>query len=90
MSDASVDIQNGTDGQQTNKTPLQSTTGEMSRPNNLQRIAQKKAMVRSYPRNKKLEKLAVYSSCKVLFTSSSTVFNCIYTLDTILHRFHYN
>jgi hypothetical protein len=55
------------DGQQTNKTPLQSTTGEMSRPNNLQRIAQKKAMVRSYPRNKKLEKLAVYSSCKVLF-----------------------
>jgi hypothetical protein len=57
MSDASVDIQNGTDGQQTNKTPLQSTTGEMSRPNNLQRIAQKKAMVRSYPRNKKLEKL---------------------------------
>jgi len=88
MSDASVDVQNGTDGQQTNKTPLQSTTGEMSRPNNLQRIAQKKAMVRSYPRNKKLEKLAVYSSCKVLFTS--IVFNCIYTLDTILHRFRYN
>jgi len=41
------------------------TTGEMSRPNNLQRIAQKKALVRSYPRSKKLEKLAVYSSCKV-------------------------
>ncbi|KAJ8301572.1 hypothetical protein KUTeg_020559 [Tegillarca granosa] len=36
----------------------------MSRPNNLQRIAQKKSMVRNYPRTKKLEKLAVYSSCK--------------------------
>ncbi|XP_060592593.1 histone acetyltransferase KAT2B-like, partial [Ruditapes philippinarum] len=46
-------------------TPTQAnTTGEMSRPNNLQRIAQKKALVRSYPRTKKLEKLAVYSSCK--------------------------
>ena len=41
------------------------STGEMSRPNNLQRIAQKKAQVRNYPRTKKLEKLAVYSSCKV-------------------------
>ncbi|KAL4226662.1 Histone acetyltransferase kat2b [Mactra antiquata] len=47
------------------QTPTQAnTTGEMSRPNNLQRIAQKKALVRSYPRTKKLEKLAVYSSCK--------------------------
>ncbi|XP_076105543.1 histone acetyltransferase KAT2A-like [Mytilus galloprovincialis] len=66
MSDAnsSDPLQNGTDLQQTNKGPTQSTTGEMSRPNNLQRIAQKKAMVRGYPRNKKLEKLAVYSSCK--------------------------
>ena len=43
----------------------QGGTGEMSRPNNLQRIAQKKALVRSYSRTKKLEKLAVYSSCKV-------------------------
>lgn len=40
-------------------------TGEMSRTNNLQRIAQKKTQVRNYPRPKKLEKLAVYSSCKV-------------------------
>lgn len=39
-------------------------TGEMSRTNNLQRIAQKKTQVRNYPRPKKLEKLAVYSSCK--------------------------
>jgi histone acetyltransferase len=45
--------------------PTQGTTGEMSRPNNLQRIAQKKAMVKNYSRTKKLEKLAVYSSCKV-------------------------
>ncbi len=41
------------------------STSEMSRPNNLQRIAQKKNQVRTYTRNKKLEKLAVYSSCKV-------------------------
>ncbi|WAR26077.1 KAT2A-like protein, partial [Mya arenaria] len=47
------------------QTPTQAnTTGEMSRPNNLQRIAHKKSLVRSYPRSKKLEKLAVYSSCK--------------------------
>ena len=57
-------VQNGT------ATPKQTptnagTTGEMSRPNNLQRIAQKKQLVRSYSREKKLEKLAVYSSCKV-------------------------
>ncbi|CAH1789009.1 unnamed protein product [Owenia fusiformis] len=43
---------------------VQVSTGEMSRPNNLQRIQQKKNQVKSYPRNKKLEKLAVYSSCK--------------------------
>ena len=45
--------------------PSAGSTGEMSRPNNLQRIAQKKSQVRNYARNKKLEKLAVYSSCKV-------------------------
>ncbi|XP_045166699.1 histone acetyltransferase KAT2B-like isoform X2 [Mercenaria mercenaria] len=56
-------LQNGNPGAK--PTPTQAnTTGEMSRPNNLQRIAQKKALVRSYPRTKKLEKLAVYSSCK--------------------------
>ncbi|XP_041363170.1 histone acetyltransferase KAT2A-like [Gigantopelta aegis] len=48
-----------------NKQPTtQSNTGEMTRPNNFQRIAQKKLLVKSFPRNKKLEKLAVYSSCK--------------------------
>ena len=30
-----------------------------------QRVAQWKQQVRSYPRNRKVEKLAVYSSCKV-------------------------
>ncbi|XP_071812031.1 histone acetyltransferase KAT2A-like isoform X2 [Apostichopus japonicus] len=38
--------------------------GEISRPMNLQRIAQRKAQVKNYPKNKKLEKLGVYSSCK--------------------------
>ncbi len=38
---------------------------DSSRPNNLQRIAQRKQQVRNFPHNKKLEKLAVYSSCKV-------------------------
>ena len=61
--ETSASVQNG-------NTPIkpasaQGGTGEMSRPNNLQRIAQKKALVRSYSRTKKLEKLAVYSSCKV-------------------------
>ncbi|KAK3102202.1 hypothetical protein FSP39_009584 [Pinctada imbricata] len=54
---------NGQNGQ-AKQTSTQGTTGEMSRPNNLQRIAQKKAMVKNYSRTKKLEKLAVYSSCK--------------------------
>ena len=45
--------------------PSNVSMAESARPNNLQRIAQKKQQVRSYPRNKKLEKLAVYSSCKV-------------------------
>lgn len=55
--------------------PTQGTTGEMSRPNNLQRIAQKKAMVKNYSRTKKLEKLAVYSSCKVHILSTYVILN---------------
>ena len=43
----------------------QGSLTEFGRPNNLQKIAQKKSLVRSYSRLKKLEKLAVYSSCKV-------------------------
>ena len=71
--DAKVDLLLGidkmdvmaTDRETRSGLPSAGSTGEMSRPNNLQRIAQKKAQVRNYARNKKLEKLAVYSSCKV-------------------------
>eukprot|EP00058_Branchiostoma_floridae_P028271 XP_002613762.1 hypothetical protein BRAFLDRAFT_84518 [Branchiostoma floridae] len=37
---------------------------ELSRPINLQRIAQRKSQIRGYNRTKKLEKLGVYSACK--------------------------
>uniref|UniRef100_UPI00358F1C47 histone acetyltransferase KAT2B isoform X2 n=1 Tax=Myxine glutinosa TaxID=7769 RepID=UPI00358F1C47 len=37
---------------------------EMDRAVNLQRIAQRKAQVRAYPRSKQLEKLGIYSACK--------------------------
>ena len=36
-----------------------------SRITNAQRIQQKKALLRAWPRDRKLEKLASYSSCKV-------------------------
>ncbi|XP_068224274.1 histone acetyltransferase KAT2A isoform X2 [Palaemon carinicauda] len=40
-------------------------TGEpVGRVSNVQRIQQKKAHVRAWPRDKKLEKLAIYSSCR--------------------------
>lgn len=45
-----------------------SSGGELGRQNNLQKIAQKKAQVRSFPKNKKLEKMGIYSSCKVRST----------------------
>ena len=45
--------------------PAQISPSEFSRPANLQRIAQRKAQVKTYPRRKKLEKLGVYSHCKV-------------------------
>lgn len=41
------------------------TPAELSRPTNIQRIQQKKTQVKALPKNKKLEKLAVYSKCKV-------------------------
>ena len=34
------------------------------RQSNLQRIQNRKQLLRSWPKDKKLEKLAVYSSCK--------------------------
>ncbi|KAG0428131.1 hypothetical protein HPB47_024871 [Ixodes persulcatus] len=39
-------------------------TPQGSSGNNLQRIAHKKSQVKAWPLNKKLEKLAIYSSCK--------------------------
>ncbi|XP_076348623.1 gcn5 acetyltransferase isoform X2 [Tachypleus tridentatus] len=51
-------------GQSQLNSHVKSSGGESNRQNNLQRIAQKKAQVKSWPRNKKLEKLAIYSSCK--------------------------
>ena len=57
---------NGIDDRQNTARASQSQgVGEIARPNNSQRIAQKKIMVKSFPRQKKLEKLAVYNSCKV-------------------------
>ena len=47
----------------------QITPAELTRPSNIQRILQKKAQVKAYPRLKKLEKLGVYSSCKVCILS---------------------
>lgn len=43
---------------------VRGSPGDSSRQSNLQRIAQKKAQVKNWPRTKKLEKLAIYSSCK--------------------------
>lgn len=54
---------NGSDATKRPGTP-QITPSELSRPANLQRIAQRKAQIKTYPIRKKLEKLGVYSSCK--------------------------
>ena len=58
---------NGSDNTKRPGTP-QITPSELSRPVNLQRIAQRKAQIKTYPVRKKLEKLSVYSSCKVKVT----------------------
>uniref|UniRef100_A0A2R5LNL4 histone acetyltransferase n=1 Tax=Ornithodoros turicata TaxID=34597 RepID=A0A2R5LNL4_9ACAR len=50
---------------QSGQNATQASSSEPNRQNNLQRIAQKKSQVKGWPRNKKLEKLAIYSSCKV-------------------------
>ena len=41
-----------------------------NRLNNIQKIQLRKQQVRDWPHSKKLEKLAVYSSCKVYFKCS--------------------
>lgn len=60
------DLSTSTNGSDTTKRPgtPQITPSELSRPANLQRIAQRKAQIKTYPIRKKLEKLGVYSSCK--------------------------
>ena len=51
-----------------------SGSGDTGRTNSLtQRVAQWKQQVRSYPRNRKVEKLAVYSSCKVPITGNENL-----------------
>ena len=62
----------GVDQSNMKKSPL-ITPSELSRPTNIQRIIQKKSQVKAYPKNIKLEKLAVYSSCKVFFNIYPTV-----------------
>lgn len=61
------ELSTSTNGSDTTKRPVtpQITPSELSRPVNLQRIAQRKAQIKTYPIRKKLEKLGVYSSCKV-------------------------
>ena len=63
------DVSTSTNGSENAKRPgsLQITPSELNRPANLQRIAQRKAQIKTYPTRKKLEKLGVYSSCKVMF-----------------------
>jgi hypothetical protein len=43
--------------------------GNMPRMNNIQRIQLRKQQVREWPRPRKLEKLAAYSTCKVIITT---------------------
>ena len=60
------DLSTSRNGSDTTKRPgtPQITSSELSCPANLQRIAQRKAQIKTYPIRKKLEKLDVYSSCK--------------------------
>ena len=44
--------------------------GNMPRMNNMQRIQLRKQQVKEWPRSRKLEKLAAYSTCKVIITTS--------------------
>ena len=70
------ELSTSTNGSDTTKRPVtpQITPSELSRPANLQRIAQRKAQIKTYPIRKKLEKLGVYSSCKASMKGGKT--NC--------------
>ena len=54
----------------------QITPSELSRPVNLQRIAQRKAQIKTHPIRKKLEKLGVYSSCKASMNGKKVTNAC--------------
>ena len=58
---------NGSDNTKRPGTP-QIISSEFSRLVNLLRIAERKAQIKTYPFREKLEKLGVYSSCKVKVT----------------------
>ena len=44
------------------------TPSDLVDPVNLQKIAQRKAQIKTYPVRRKLQKLGVYSSCQVKVT----------------------
>lgn len=66
-------LQAQTAGSSTGTTGSGSGTSDPARPglSQQQRASQKKAQVRAFPRAKKLEKLGVFSACKVANQSSS-------------------
>ena len=73
------DISSSTNGSDATKRPgtPQITPSELSRPANLQRIAHRKAQIKTYPIRKKLEKLGVYSSCKASMQQCKEAVNII-------------
>lgn len=71
--------------------PSQNSTAETTRISNYQRLLLKKQQVRSLPKSKKLDKLAVYSSCKVwttlVFNFILLTFVYIILVDVIVHLY---
>jgi hypothetical protein len=57
---------------------------ELTRPMHLARINNRKSQLKSLPRQKKLEKLATYSQCKVKVKLTSLFY---YSIDPFLLRF---
>jgi hypothetical protein len=55
-----------------------------NRMNNIQKIQLRKQQVREWPHPKKLEKLAVYSSCKVGSHFQCSIMNMLYFLRLFL------
>lgn len=84
------DLSSSTNGSDTTKRPgtPQITPSELSRPANLQRIAQRKAQIKTYPIRKKLEKLGVYSSCKASMEQKSNLNEYRYLTACFLNVFN--